>query len=86
MRVLRCLGAGLLLTLAAASALAAGAGGSRQELVEARGSRLYVQTAGSGRPVVFLHGGLHHFDIDFGAHFPGRDTLDSARMSSNTAR
>jgi len=37
----------------------------KQEFVEARGSRLYVQIFGSGRPVVFLHGGLHHFDNSF---------------------
>jgi pimeloyl-ACP methyl ester carboxylesterase len=36
-----------------------------QELVEVRGSRLYVQISGNGSPVVFLHGGLHHFDNSF---------------------
>ncbi len=35
------------------------------EFVEVRGSRLYVETFGSGKPVVFLHGGLHHFDYSF---------------------
>ena len=36
-----------------------------QELLEVRGSKLYVQVFGSGRPVLFLHGGLHHFDNNF---------------------
>lgn len=36
-----------------------------QEFLEVRGSRLYVQVSGKGRPVVFLHGGLHHFDNNF---------------------
>lgn len=34
-------------------------------LVEVRGARLYVQTFGNGAPMVFLHGGLHHFDVTF---------------------
>jgi pimeloyl-ACP methyl ester carboxylesterase len=37
------------------------------ELHDVRGARLYVQTFGSGAPIVFLHGGLHHFDNTFGA-------------------
>jgi pimeloyl-ACP methyl ester carboxylesterase len=37
----------------------------RPEFVEVHGSRLYVQVSGSGRPVVFLHGGLHYFDNSF---------------------
>jgi pimeloyl-ACP methyl ester carboxylesterase len=32
---------------------------------EVREARLYVQSFGSGAPVVFLHGGLHHFDNTF---------------------
>jgi pimeloyl-ACP methyl ester carboxylesterase len=36
-------------------------------LHEVRGARLYVQTFGSGTPIVFLHGGLHHFDDTFGS-------------------
>lgn len=30
-----------------------------------RGARLHVQTYGSGAPIVFLHGGLHHFEDTF---------------------
>jgi len=40
-------------------------GPTRQEFVEVRGSRLYVQISGHGTPVIFLHGGLHHFDNTF---------------------
>jgi pimeloyl-ACP methyl ester carboxylesterase len=29
------------------------------------GARLYTQSFGSGTPVVFLHGGMHHFDNTF---------------------
>ena len=34
-------------------------------LQEVRGARLYVQTFGSGAPILFLHGGMHHFDDTF---------------------
>jgi pimeloyl-ACP methyl ester carboxylesterase len=34
-------------------------------LQEVRGARLYTQIFGSGAPVVFLHGGLSHFDNAF---------------------
>lgn len=61
---LRCLIAGLLL-MAALPVSAAGPAKHTQEFVEVRGSRLYVQIFGDGRPVVFLHGGLHHFDNSF---------------------
>ena len=37
----------------------------RPELVEVDGSKLYVETSGSGPPIVFLHGGIHHFDNSF---------------------
>jgi pimeloyl-ACP methyl ester carboxylesterase len=37
------------------------------ELRNVRNARLYVQTYGDGAPVLFLHGGLHHFDDTFGA-------------------
>lgn len=33
--------------------------------VEVHGSKLYVETSGRGAPIVFLHGGLHHFDNTF---------------------
>jgi pimeloyl-ACP methyl ester carboxylesterase len=32
---------------------------------EVRGSKLYVETFGSGAPIVFLHGGLGFFDMNF---------------------
>jgi len=55
---------GLLLAAAIASC-ASLTKAPRHELMEARGSRLYVEVQGSGSPVVFLHGGLHHFDNTF---------------------
>ena len=64
MPLLRCLIVGLLL-MAALPASATGPTRHGQEFVEVRGSRLYVQISGNGRPVVFLHGGLHHFDNSF---------------------
>lgn len=64
MPLLRYLFVGALL-LAALPASATGPTRQRQEFVEVRGSRLYVQISGNGRPVVFLHGGLHHFDNNF---------------------
>ena len=54
-----------MLVLVAWAAWADGARAQTPEFVEVRGSRLYVQVSGSGRPVVFLHGGLHHFDNSF---------------------
>jgi pimeloyl-ACP methyl ester carboxylesterase len=33
--------------------------------IEARGSRIYVETFGSGTPILFLHGGLLYFDNSF---------------------
>jgi pimeloyl-ACP methyl ester carboxylesterase len=62
MPALRYLIVGLLLI---AGLSAAATGQTTQEFVEVRGSRLYVQIFGRGRPVVFLHGGLHHFDNSF---------------------
>ena len=50
---------------AALSASAASPVASTQALVEIRGSKLYVETFGSGVPIVFLHGGIHHFDNSF---------------------
>lgn len=38
---------------------------AQSTLHEVRGARLYTQTFGSGAPVVFLHGGAHHFDNTF---------------------
>jgi pimeloyl-ACP methyl ester carboxylesterase len=37
----------------------------RHELVDVGGSRLHVETFGSGSPIVFLHGGIHHFANSF---------------------
>jgi len=58
-----CLAVALLL----AGALSASAGPMQrtQDFIEVRGSRLYVDISGKGSPVVFLHGGLHHFDNTF---------------------
>lgn len=53
------------LLVVAASPVAAADPTQRQEFIDVRGSRLYVQISGSGRPLVFLHGGLHHFDNSF---------------------
>lgn len=39
--------------------------GAESTLHAVRGARLYTQTFGSGAPVVFLHGGAHHFDNTF---------------------
>jgi pimeloyl-ACP methyl ester carboxylesterase len=50
---------------AALSAAAADPTPERRELIEVRGARLSVQVVGSGRPLVFLHGGLHFFDNSF---------------------
>lgn len=64
MALLRPLTAGFLLMFAL-PVLAIGPPAQSQELVEVRGSRLHVQITGSGTPIVFLHGGLHHFDNTF---------------------
>src|SRR4029079_13750931 len=64
MPIFRYLIAGLHLMLAF-SVLAAGPTKPGRELVEVRGSKLYVQISGNGSPVLFLHGGLHHFDNSF---------------------
>jgi len=50
---------------AALVASAAAQTGPGQQFVDVRGSHLSVQVHGSGRPIVFLHGGLHHFDNSF---------------------
>ena len=61
----------LLPTLAAAciatamSAYADGDAAASHRFYEVRGSKLYVETFGSGAPIVFLHGGLHFFDNSF---------------------
>lgn len=45
--------------------LAEGATPRTGGLHEVRGVKLYVETFGSGPPIVFLHGGLHCFDNSF---------------------
>jgi pimeloyl-ACP methyl ester carboxylesterase len=32
---------------------------------DVNGAKLYVETFGHGRPIVFLHGGLNFFDLNF---------------------
>ena len=64
MPAIRALLVGLLLA-ASLPASAAEPTGPTRELMEVRGSRLFVQISGNGRPIVFLHGGLHHFDNNF---------------------
>ncbi len=64
MPAIRHLIVGLLLA-ASLPASAAEPTGPTRELMEVRGSRVFVQISGNGRPIVFLHGGLHHFDNNF---------------------
>ncbi len=64
--------ASLLLTLVLTALPAAAAGGDVAaaqggRFVEVRGARLFVETHGSGPPIVFLHGGLDHFATAFAA-------------------
>ncbi len=46
-------------------------------LIAVRGSQLYIESFGHGRPILFLHGGLHFFDNSFG---PQRDYFSSFRQ------
>jgi pimeloyl-ACP methyl ester carboxylesterase len=57
----------VLAALVAASACASSAEpvGPAHEFIDVRGARLHVETVGHGSPIVFLHGGLHHFDNSF---------------------
>lgn len=60
----RCLAAASTLVVAlSASAMSPSA--PRHDYVDVPGAKLYVQVSGDGPPVVFLHGGLHHFDNTF---------------------
>lgn len=59
-------------TLAAAAcatavlcAHAAGSAAASHRYYEVDGSRLYVETVGSGPPIVFLHGGIRFFETNF---------------------
>jgi pimeloyl-ACP methyl ester carboxylesterase len=49
------------------AACADGAARQPGRFVEVRGARLFVEIQGSGPPLVFLHGGLDHFDTAFAA-------------------
>ena len=51
----------------AVPALGADRTAQTQAYLEVRGSRVYVETFGSGTPLVFLHGGLLFFDNSFAA-------------------
>lgn len=51
--------------IAAAPAFPAEAAPAARRLVEVRGAKFYVETFGSGAPIVFLHGGAHFFDNSF---------------------
>jgi pimeloyl-ACP methyl ester carboxylesterase len=42
-------------------------GSSPGHFIEVHGTRLFVETQGSGSPIVFLHGGLDYFDTAFNA-------------------
>ena len=59
------------ITVAAACATAAmpahpgGSGTATHRYHEVHGSKLYVETFGTGAPIVFLHGGLRFFDTNF---------------------
>lgn len=53
------------IVVATLGACAAGPVASTHEFVEIHGSRLSVETFGRGAAIVFLHGGLHHFDNSF---------------------
>ena len=56
--------AALLFSVLPANGAESNAGGGR--FVEANGSKLWVEVSGNGGvPIVFLHGGLHHFDNNF---------------------
>jgi len=59
--------AGLLFCAACAASITGGSKNPGRQFVEVRGSRLFVERSGSGSPVLFLHGGLHHFDNSFEA-------------------
>lgn len=70
--------AGLVVALVLAPAPCRAEGGVKgtKRLYSVRGAKLYTQTFGSGAPIVFLHGGLHHFDNSFAQQ---RDYFSSFR-------
>jgi pimeloyl-ACP methyl ester carboxylesterase len=62
--------------LLAACTMLVALSGAAAELRNVRGAYLYTQTFGTGAPILFLHGGLHHFDNTFAAQ---RETFASYR-------
>jgi pimeloyl-ACP methyl ester carboxylesterase len=56
---------GLVLSLSAMSAAGQDNAATSGRLYDVRGTKLYVETFGSGTPVLFLHGGVHFFDNSF---------------------
>lgn len=50
---------------AAISAFAAESAAATHRYHEVNGSKLYVETVGSGPPIVFLHGGIRFFETNF---------------------
>lgn len=74
-----------ILSLALAAVLVAATGPAsaeprlpdRASYLELRGSRIYIETFGSGTPLVFLHGGLLYFDNSFAAQ---RDRFAASRL------
>jgi pimeloyl-ACP methyl ester carboxylesterase len=67
MRLCRALLLGLGCLMASSSPAADGPPLESQRLYEVRGARLHVEQYGQGAPLLFLHGGLHHFGNSFGA-------------------
>ncbi|HWK83833.1 MAG TPA: alpha/beta hydrolase [Caldimonas sp.] len=66
--LMRCLvGVVLVAALVASATPAVSAEGAAEthRYLEVNGSRIYVETFGSGAPLVFLHGGLLYFDNSF---------------------
>lgn len=53
------------LAVLATRAHAADPAPATQRYYEVHGAKLYVETFGAGRPIVFLHGGLNFFDLNF---------------------
>jgi pimeloyl-ACP methyl ester carboxylesterase len=52
-------------SIAAAAASSADVAAGSSQWVEVRGAKVYVETSGSGAPILFLHGGAVFFDNNF---------------------
>ena len=65
MRFLSGLALGAALVGAATSVLSEDGTSGVRGYTEVRGSKIYIETFGSGAPLVFLHGGLLYFDNSF---------------------